>query len=86
MENNEFSQEMKLTYSGVFRSDGRVCSSVCFERGENVAEGIIPEGKITKNKGFSEEEVLQLENYLRDNSKQLMEEAHKISTLEHLLS
>jgi hypothetical protein len=86
MRKDQFTEEMKLTYSGVFHLNGKVCSSVCFERGKNIAEGIIPDVKITKNSGFSSDEIIQLEKYLKDNTEQLMSEAQKISTLEHILS
>ena len=80
------SDEMKLTYSTVLEVDGKKAVSVRFERGDDVAEGMLPDGRIMKSNGFSEEEVSGLESYLKGNSDELMDAAKKISGLKHILS
>ena len=50
-------EEVKLTHSGFLSVNGRRAVSVRFERGEDVAEGMLPPGKLTKNQGFTEEEI-----------------------------
>ena len=57
-------EEVKFTQSGFLKIDGKKRVSVRFERGSDIAEGMLPPGKITKNHGFSDKEVAGLEIYL----------------------
>ena len=47
-------EEVKFTQSGFLKIDGKKRVSVRFERGSDIAEGMLPPGKITKNHGFSD--------------------------------
>ena len=60
-------EEVKFTQSGFLKIDGKKRVSVRFERGSDIAEGMLPPGKITKNHGFSDKEVAGLEVYLEMN-------------------
>jgi hypothetical protein len=76
--------EMKMTYSAIVRDkDNKKIVRVMFERKKGPvtesAEGLIPDGKIVKNKGFSDREVKQLEEYLLANSESIMAQAKVIS-------
>lgn len=77
-------EEVKLTHSGIYSSDGKRHVSVRFERGEDVAEGTIPACKITKNHGFSQDEVEGLEAYLEQSSDDLFEKAKGINNIKNL--
>ena len=44
-------EEVKFTQSGFLNIDGKKRVSVRFERGSDIAEGMLPPGKITKNHG-----------------------------------
>ena len=79
-------KSVKLTYSSIVSAGGKPVVAITFERGADVAEGTVPEGKIRSSRGFSEEEVQQLSAYLDQNKEQIMQEARKISSLGHLLS
>lgn len=59
------SQEMNLSVSPVCEKGGQKCAYVSFADGTRIADGIIPDCKIISNKGFSEEEVVQLEAYMQ---------------------
>lgn len=59
------SQEMNLSVSPVCEKDGQKCAYVSFSDGQRTADGIIPDCKIISSKGFSEEEVAQLEGYMQ---------------------
>ena len=50
-------EEVNFTQSGFLKIDGKKRVSVRFERGSDIAEGMVPPGKITKNHGFSDKEV-----------------------------
>ena len=76
--------EMKMTHSAIVRDkDNKRIVRVMFERKNGPvtesAEGLIPDGKIVNSKGFSDEEVKQLENYLVANTDSIMAQAKVIS-------
>lgn len=77
-------EEVKLTYSGFLSVEGRRQVSVRFERGDDVAEGTLPAGKIKKNKGFTAEEVTGLENYLELNCDEIYQKAKEIGKIQNL--
>lgn len=78
-------EEVKLTHSGFLAVDGKRRVSVRFERGKDVAEGMLPPGKLTKNSGFSEEEIAGLENYLELKCDEIYEKAKEIGKFKNLL-
>lgn len=57
--------EMNLSVSSVCMKDGQKCAYVSFNDGERSADGRIPDCKIISSKGFTEEEVKQLETYMQ---------------------
>jgi len=76
-------EEIKLTHSGILSLHGQPCVSVRFERGEDFAEGNVPEAKIIKSSGFNEMEVKELEHYLSENARDLLVRAKEISGIKH---
>ncbi len=80
-------EEIKLTHTGVLNKDGKKTVRVRFEREQNgkteYAEGIMPACIIEKQDGFSREEIILLENYMRSNKKNILEKAMAISTPIH---
>lgn len=56
--------EVNMTVSPICEKDGKKYAFVSFVDGERIAEGKIPDCKILSNKGFSQEEVEQLEIYM----------------------
>ena len=80
-----FMEEVRLLVSGVVGKDGRKIIRVFFQRGEDCAEGILPEGMITLAKGFSEEELRGLETYLRTHQKEITIQAREVNPLRNWL-
>lgn len=72
---------MTMTYSGIVTADGKKKVSVVFEAGDAYAEGFIPDCKITKSRGFLEEELILLEKYLQMNQLDIAKKAKEISGL-----
>lgn len=70
-------EEVRLTHSGIFAKDGRRCVSVRFERGRDVAEAILPACRVTKNEGFTDEEVRGLEQYLESKMMRFLQRQRK---------
>lgn len=75
--------EVKLTHSGILVKKGRRHVSVRFERGADVAEASLPECKVLKSHGFSEEEIKGLENYLEMKNDEIFTKAKEISNIKH---
>ena len=76
-------EELKLTHSGILVKQGRRHVSVRFERGRDIAEASLPECKVIKNQGFSEEEVAGLELYLEMKNDEIFAKAKEISNIKH---
>lgn len=55
---------LDMSVSQIFHKDGKKYAFVFFSDNIRSAEGKIPDCKIIANQGFSEEEVLQLEEYM----------------------
>ena len=76
--------EIKLDITGVVETDGKKVSHVRFSRGSDYAEGYIPDCVFTKVRGFSDEEVEQLTDYLKANLTDLKKRAASINPLNAL--
>lgn len=77
---------MNMIISGVVDKDGEKMAYVNFEDGGKIAEGQIPKCVITKNTGFTDEEVGMLTEYMKENLATLKREAAKINPLRALMS
>lgn len=75
--------ELKLTYSCLLPRGKEKIVRVTFERANGFAEGIVPDGKIERQKGFAEEEIVQLELYLKQNKDEIMKKAKEITGIHH---
>ena len=76
--------EITMTYSAILRDkEGRKVIRVQFERdgqtGRELAEGVLPQGVIQRQNGFSDEEIRDLEEYLKRNSDDIFSRAKEIS-------
>ena len=80
------SKDIKMMVSGVTTAkDGSKVAYVYFSEGAKSAEIIIPDCKIIHNQGFSEQEIEEMNLYVRENLKTLKEEAVKINPLTALM-
>ncbi|MCR5784522.1 MAG: hypothetical protein K6G40_02630 [Eubacterium sp.] len=59
--------ELNMQVSPICEKDGRKIAYVTFSDSTRNAEGMIPMCTITENKGFTDEEVAQLESYMQAN-------------------
>ena len=81
----ERQSELTCTHSTVLSKNGKPFVSVMFERGKDLAEGTVPDCVITKSEGFTEEEIEELEDYMKAQRKEIIENAKRISDIRHLL-
>lgn len=78
-------EEMTMTYTSVLTKDNKPMISLLFERKGDKCEAIVPDCKVTKNNGFSDEEVKAIEQYLAANKKMIIENSKGISGLFNIL-
>ena len=70
------SEELTMTVSPICHTkDGEKYAFISFSDGDKSAEGKIPDCKIEKNNGFSEEDVALLEMYMKKELKTLKKTA-----------
>jgi hypothetical protein len=70
--------------SGILRKNGEKIIYVRFERGEDFAEGSIPEKKIHSHSGFSEEEIEQFETYMSEQEFEIIRQAKAVNPIKNL--
>ncbi len=70
-----------MSVSPIIGKDGKKCAYVSFEEGARCAEGKIPDCAIISNKGFSQEEIMQLEDYMRKELKNLKKMAAGVNVM-----
>lgn len=80
-ENNDV---LNMQVSLACKKDGQKVVYVSFSDNTRMAEGEIPSCKITTNRGFTPEEVANLENYLRENMDELNRTAAGIDPIRAL--
>ena len=74
--------ELKMSVSPICVRDGNRYAFVSFTDGKRLAEGKIPDCKIISNKGFGEEEVGKLEEYMKKELPKLKQMAAGINVLD----
>ena len=77
--------ELKMSVSPICVKDGKKYAFVSFTDGIRTAEGKIPDCEIINNDGFSEDEVLQLEAYMKQELTQLKRMAAGIDVMKTFL-
>lgn len=73
--------ELKMSVSPICVKDGKRYAFVNFTDGKRDAEGKIPDCKIISNKGFTEDEIVQLEDYMKKELPNLKQMAAGINVL-----
>ena len=77
--------ELKMSVSPICTKGDERYAFVNFTDNSRLAEGKIPDCKIISNKGFSEEEVRQLEEYMQNELPKLKQMAAGINVLGALM-
>ena len=55
---------VNMLVSGIINKEGRRYARVSFVRGNDIAEGIVPDGIVDHAEGFSDDEIFKLESYI----------------------
>lgn len=72
-----------MMVSGRLKKDGRDIVRVSFFRGDDYADGILPEAVIEKSSGFEEKELAILEKYLRDHREEINAQARTVNPMKN---
>ena len=78
-------EEIRMLVSSLLKKNGKSYARVSFLRGEDIAEGIVPDGTLEHVSGFSEEEAAGLKLYLAANKDTIIAQARQIDPLTNWL-
>lgn len=76
--------KVEMLVTSMIHRGGSSFARVSFLRGDDWAEGIVPGGRIEKSKGFDEEEIKKLEDYLAGEQKMILEQAKGVNPIRNL--
>lgn len=74
--------ELNMSVSPICVKEGKRYAFVTFTDGTRMAEGKIPDCKIISNKGFLEDEIIKLEEYMQKELPKLKQMAAGINVLD----
>ena len=74
-----------IRVSGICQKDGKKMAYVSFNDGDKNAEGVIPDCIITRNEGFTEDEISQLQDYMKRELQSLKKTAAGINVVKALM-
>ena len=80
----KISEEMNVLVSGMLHKEDKTFVRVSFLRGQDWAEGIVPDGVIEKSEGFTKEEIGKLEDYLAGDKEQIIKQAKGVNPVRKL--
>ncbi len=75
-------EELKMSVSPICQKDGKRIAYVSFTDGTRTAEGKIPDCAILSNEGFTEDEVLQLQIYMKQELATLKRMAASVNVMD----
>lgn len=78
-------EELKTLVSGILTKEGRKFARISFMRGQEYAEFIVPDGCLDSHRGFSEEEISKLQEYVKEESDSIMEKARGVNVMKNWL-
>ena len=78
------SEDVRMLVTSMIHQDGKAFARVSFLRDRDWAEGIVPDGVVEKAKGFSTEEIGQLQAYLAAEKETIIRQAKGINPIRNL--
>ena len=77
--------ELKMSVSTMTRTKDSKAVYVMFEDDRRSIEFALPEGKLVRNNGFSDEEIARLKDYVDNERDSIFDMAKKINPMRELL-
>jgi len=78
-------QEISMSVSSMTGSDGEKTVYVLFQDANKTAELKAPTGKLIRNSGFSDEEIAQLKDYVKNEQETILALAKQINPMRAFL-
>lgn len=73
--------EIRMNVSSLIRKDGDKAIYVMFTDGNKEAEFVVPECRLLNNKGFTEEEIGSLTDYIKNEQDYIYSIAKKVNPM-----
>lgn len=73
--------EIRMNVSSLIRKDGDKAIYVMFTDDAKQAEFVLPEGRLLNNSGFDKDEILRLQEYIRNDRDHIYEIAGKVNPM-----
>lgn len=70
---------MQMNVSGISTKDGKKVAYVLFEDENCMAEAIVPDCRVTDSRGFDMDQILQLEEYMREHLDEIKKAAASVN-------
>ena len=77
--------EIRMSVSAMTRTKESKAVYILFEDGAKNAEFCLPEGKLLRNNGFSEEETARLKDYVKNEQDSIYDLAKQINPMKSFL-
>lgn len=78
-------EKLTVTCSGIVRHGDEKCIYVRFEKGDKYAEGKIPGGEMISHKGFSDKELQDFKEYMREYETDIVEQAKQVNLIKNFM-
>ncbi len=82
--NQNRKEEMQMVVSGRLVKDGRKIVRVSFFRDGSYADAILPDAVIEKSEGFDRGELIMLEQYLKEHTQEIYDQAKTVNPMKNL--
>ena len=79
-------QDIKMSVSSMTRNKDKKAVYVLFQDGEKTAEFTLPGCELVKNKGFSEDDILQLKDYISNEQEAIFAMAKQVNPIKALMN
>ena len=77
---------MKMSVSSIVSKDGKREIYVLFTEGSRSAEGRLSDYKMISNKGFTQDEAVALETYMRQETNTILRMAKSVNVMDAFLN
>lgn len=78
-------EEVTMSVSSLVRKDGEKALYVMFAGKGSSAEFVLPEGKLLNSKGFTEDEIAKLQEYIQGEKDQIFAMAKDVNPMKAFL-
>ncbi len=75
---------VNMLVSCMVAKDGKSFARVSFLRGNDWAEGIVPDAVIEKSEGFTKDEITQLQEYLSGQKDAILKQAKSVNPIKNM--